>query len=99
MALITSTNLASFQLKETEVPFSRFTFIDKHFGYRPHRNNVVLRSKGRNAPVLPKVRAQKLPGENVVVVHQYSFSNPVAKFVVFVQIMFQNPIFTKLKPF
>ncbi|KAK2364798.1 Beta-galactosidase [Trifolium repens] len=61
MALITSTNLASFHLKETEIPFSRFTFIHKHFGYRPHRKNMVLRSNGRNAPILPKVRAQNLP--------------------------------------
>jgi hypothetical protein len=98
MALITSTNLASFHLKETEIPFSRFTFIHKHFGYRPHRKNMVLRSNGRNAPILPKVRAQNLPGKNVAV-HQYSFLNLIAKIFVFVQIMFQNPSFTKLKLF
>ncbi|GAU11321.1 hypothetical protein TSUD_343120 [Trifolium subterraneum] len=61
MALITSTNLASFQLKETEIAFSRFTITHKHFGYHPHCNNVVLRDTGRNAAILPKVRAQNLP--------------------------------------
>ncbi|XP_004494450.1 nitrogen regulatory protein P-II homolog [Cicer arietinum] len=63
MALIASTNVfnvASFQLKETEIPFSSFSVIRKRFGVCPERN-VVLKSKG-NAAILPKVRAQNNPG-------------------------------------
>ncbi|XP_058740467.1 nitrogen regulatory protein P-II homolog [Vicia villosa] len=63
MALISTTNvfnLASFQLKQTEIPFSTFSVIRKRFGDCPNRNAVLLRTR-RNAPILPKVRAQNLP--------------------------------------
>ncbi|CAL5194552.1 unnamed protein product [Lathyrus oleraceus] len=62
MALISSTNVfnfASFQLKQTEIPFSTFSVIRKRFGDCPNRN--VLLSSRRTAPILPKVRAQNLP--------------------------------------
>ncbi|XP_058739082.1 nitrogen regulatory protein P-II homolog [Vicia villosa] len=60
MALISTTsvfNLASFQLKQTEIPFSTFSVIRKRFGDCSNRNAVLLTSR-KNAPILPKVRAQ-----------------------------------------
>ncbi|CAI8615229.1 unnamed protein product [Vicia faba] len=62
MALISTTNvfnLASFQLKQTEIPFSTFSVIRKRFGDCPDRN-VRLRTR-RNALILPKIKAQNLP--------------------------------------
>jgi len=63
MALIAKPNVfngLSFHLKQTQIPFSSISVIRKRFGDSFHRN-VVLKSNG-NASILPKIRAQNLPG-------------------------------------
>lgn len=55
----------SFHLKEPEMPFARFSLIRKRIGDSP-QCNVALRRSG-NAAILPKIRAQNLPGTNACV--------------------------------
>ncbi|XP_061366263.1 nitrogen regulatory protein P-II homolog [Gastrolobium bilobum] len=62
MAAIARTHLfsvASFQLKEAEMPFAGSRAIHKLLGDCPHRN-IAFRCKG-NAMILPKIRAQNTP--------------------------------------
>jgi hypothetical protein len=83
MALIAKPNVfngLNFNINETQIPFSSFSVIRKRFGDSSHRN-VVLRSNG-NASVLPKIRAQNLPG---------SISFPIAMFIyIHTQILLLN---------
>lgn len=70
MAAIAGTrvfSVVSFHLREAEIPFACPSFSRKRIGDCSQRN-VVLRSRG-NTAILPKIRAQNIPGTNACVLY------------------------------
>lgn len=70
MAAITGTHVfsvVSFHLREAEIPLACSSLSRKRIG-DCSRRNVVLRRRG-NTSILPKIRAQNIPGTNARVLY------------------------------